>query len=290
MFCNFITKKERMKLTKTFLLFSFATIFNILYPFINLNLSSSYNVKILDSSTTENIIPIGFSDDSKYLLCFKSDINHLYIDNIAKAQLIVYQLYDIENSSQKIYNINNIKGININGLFLIPVKNKNSIDIYSIQIVKGEIVKCKFLPFNTNANETLGSFTYNKQKIYFASDRAGGFGGYDIYEVEYLGADKWSNPRNLGSAVNTSADEVAPFILNDELTLFFSRNTSIDKNNFDIFYTTILDDGSLDIAENIGNNINTEIDDLFVRICYQINKAVFISKNINTCTLYEISL
>jgi hypothetical protein len=279
-----------MKFTRPFVLFSFAIIFNILYPFIDLNFSNNNNIKIIDSSTTENIIPLGFSDDSKYLLCIKSDITRCYLDDIAKAQFIIYQLHDIDNNAQKIYNIESIKDININGLFLIPVKNKNSIDIYSIQLVKGEIVKCEFLPFNTNANEIFGSFTYKKTKIYFASDRAGGFGGYDIYEVEYLGDGKWSNPRNLGSAVNTSADEVAPFILNDDLTLFFSRNTSVGKNNFDIFYSTILDDGSLDIAENLGDSINTEIDDLFVRINEQTNKAVFISKNINTCTLYEINL
>ncbi len=278
-----------MYLTKTFLLLSLAAFINISYPYNNSNISENENVKMLDSSTSGNIIPLGFSSDSKYLLCIKCDITHCYIDDIAKAQFIVYTMTDDTNNHRQIYNVSNLN-ININGVFLISVKNKNSIDIYSMKIVNGEIVQYDFLPFNTDANETFGSFTYDKQKIYFASDRAGGFGGYDIYEVEYLGSGKWSNPRNLGSVVNTAADEITPFIMNDGLTLFFSRSTTLDKNNFDIFYTTIMDDGSLDIAENLGDSINTQNDDLFLHISAFNDKAIFITKNSNSCQLYEINL
>jgi Tol biopolymer transport system component len=146
------------------------------------------------------------------------------------------------------------------------------------------------LPFNTNANETHGSFTFDKQKIYFSSDRAGGYGGYDIYEVEYLESGKWSIPRNLGPHVNTSANEISPFIMSDGLTLFFSRNLSADRNDFDIFYTTIRDDGSIDVAENLGDSINSHCDDVCIHVNYNNYNAIFVAKNLNSYYLNEFNL
>ena len=197
-----------MNLIQALLLISLATFINIIWPSKDFVFSPNDNIddnvsdiKILDSSNYQSIIPLGFSNDSKYLLCIKSDIKACYIDDITKVQFIVYQLSNDEKNTQQIYTISNLK--NINGVFLISVKNNNSIDLYSITITNGEIVEYDFLPFNTNANETHGSFTFDKQKIYFSSDRAGGYGGYDIYEVEYLESGKWSIPRNLGPHVNT---------------------------------------------------------------------------------------
>lgn len=284
-----------MNLIQAFLLISLATFINLIWPskdFVfspndNINDNVSY-IKILDSSNYQNIIPLGFSNDSKCLLCIKTDIKSCYIDDISKVQFIVYQLSNDVKTTRQIYNISNLK--NINGVFLISVKNKNSVDLYSITITNGEIVQYDFLPFNTNANEIHGSFSSDKKKIYFSSDRAGGYGGYDIYEVEYLESGKWSIPRNLGPNVNTTANEISPFIMSDGLTLFFSRNLSADRNDFDIFYTTIMDDGSIDVAENLGDSINSHRDDICIHVNYNNYNVIFVSKNLNSCYLFEFNL
>lgn len=284
-----------MNLIQALLLIYLATFINIIWPSKDFVFSPNDNIddnvsaiKILDSSNYQSIIPLGFSNDSKYLLCIKSDIKACYIDDITKVQFIVYQLSNDGKNTRQIYTISNLK--NINGVFLISVKNNNSIDLYSITITNGEIVQYDFLPFNTNANETHGSFTFDKQKIYFSSDRAGGYGGYDIYEVEYLESGKWSIPRNLGPHVNTAADEISPFIMSDGLTLFFSRKLSANRNDFDIFYTTIMDDGSIDIAENLGDSINSHCDDVCIHVNYNNYNAIFVAKNLNSYYLNEFNL
>lgn len=284
-----------MNFIYSFLLISLVTFINIFWPSKDFVFSPNDNIddnvsyiKILDSSDYQNIIPLGFSKDSKYLLCIKTDIKSCYIDDISKVQFIVYQLSNDEKNARQIYNISNLK--NINDVFLISVKNNNSIDLYSITITNGEIVQYDFLPFNTNANEIHGSFSSDKKKIYFSSDRAGGYGGYDIYEVEYLESGKWSIPRNLGPNVNTAANEISPFIMSDGLTLFFSRNLSADRNDFDIFYTTIMDDGSIDVAENLGDSINSHRDDICIHVNYNNYNVIFVSKNLNSCYLFEFNL
>jgi outer membrane protein OmpA-like peptidoglycan-associated protein len=47
------------------------------------------------------------------------------------------------------------------------------------------------------------------KSLYFASNRAGGFGGYDMYFSKRLDETwlKWSPPENLGSEINTVEDE-----------------------------------------------------------------------------------
>jgi outer membrane protein OmpA-like peptidoglycan-associated protein len=70
-------------------------------------------------------------------------------------------------------------------------------------------------------------------KLYFASNRPGGFGGMDIY-VSYKLGDSWSDPVNLGPKVNTPGNEVFPFIHADN-TLYFASTGHPGKGGLDIF-------------------------------------------------------
>lgn len=57
--------------------------------------------------------------------------------------------------------------------------------------------------------------------ILFSSNRPGGFGSGDIY-ISHREADGvWSEPRNLGAAVNTDANERYPYVSPDGEFLFF---------------------------------------------------------------------
>ncbi|NJN33345.1 MAG: hypothetical protein HC817_02900 [Saprospiraceae bacterium] len=55
----------------------------------------------------------------------------------------------------------------------------------------------------------------------FASDRAGGLGGIDIWYVQFENG-KWSEARNLGAPINTKYDDQTPFIHPDGVTLYFT--------------------------------------------------------------------
>jgi len=71
--------------------------------------------------------------------------------------------------------------------------------------------------------------------LYFASDRPGGFGGYDIY-VSYQQNGFWSKPVNLGPVVNTAENELYPY-LHSSGRLYFSSNGHDRVGGYDIFFT-----------------------------------------------------
>ena len=57
-------------------------------------------------------------------------------------------------------------------------------------------------------------------KLYFASNRPDGYGGYDIY-VCFKNGDSWSSPKNLGPIVNSPGNEITPYIDNGNPVLCF---------------------------------------------------------------------
>jgi len=62
--------------------------------------------------------------------------------------------------------------------------------------------------FDTEAVEFDPAFSPDGRQLYFDSDRAGGFGGTDIYVAEAIGFG-FSVPRNVGSSINSKGDEWA---------------------------------------------------------------------------------
>jgi outer membrane protein OmpA-like peptidoglycan-associated protein len=76
------------------------------------------------------------------------------------------------------------------------------------------------------------SFSQDGKSIYFASDVAGGKGGFDIYSAQ-LTNDVWDKPAILQGQVNTSYDELFPTMAMGNL--FFSSNRSGGMGAFDIY-------------------------------------------------------
>jgi len=72
----------------------------------------------------------------------------------------------------------------------------------------------------------------------FASDREGGYGGFDLYFSQFLNG-KWSQPQNLGEKINSEYDEYRPVFLEfgefDDTMLIFSSNKPGGKGGFDLY-------------------------------------------------------
>ncbi|NNC94662.1 MAG: OmpA family protein [Chitinophagales bacterium] len=99
------------------------------------------------------------------------------------------------------------------------------------------------------------------KRLYFSSDRKGGYGGKDIYYTVFKKGE-WTKPVNLGPEINTEADEKSPFIHQDGITLYFSSEGHLGLGGFDIFISRIDGQGKWTQARNIGYPINSESDDL----------------------------
>lgn len=113
---------------------------------------------------------------------------------------------------------------------------------------------------NTDFWESSPSLSPDKRELYFASSRAGGYGGRDIWVTHRMANGKWSRPENLGEAVNTSGDESCPFIHADNETLYFNSNGHTGYGMTDLFFSKKINDSSWAPAENLGYPINN-IDD-----------------------------
>ena len=81
-----------------------------------------------------------------------------------------------------------------------------------------------------------------RKLIIFASNRPGGFGGYDLYYSKFSNGN-WGAPVNFGPEINTSSDEYRPVMGGDEeftnTFLLFSSNRPGGKGGFDLYFTGI---------------------------------------------------
>jgi len=65
--------------------------------------------------------------------------------------------------------------------------------------------------------------SFDGDKLYFSSDKPGGYGGYDIWVSQWLG-DRWGAPENLGSNINSQFHDLGPSLPLAENEIFFYRN------------------------------------------------------------------
>ncbi|MBI5856533.1 MAG: OmpA family protein [Sphingobacteriales bacterium] len=100
----------------------------------------------------------------------------------------------------------------------------------------------------------------DKRDLYFASRRFGGFGGSDIYVSHLKSNGRWTEPENLGGAINTPGDDQCPFIHADNQTLYFTSNGWQGYGGNDLFYVRKAYNGTWSKPVNLGYPINT-IDD-----------------------------
>lgn len=129
---------------------------------------------------------------------------------------------------------------------------------------------------NSSYFESSASLSADGNYLYFASERKGGFGQADIYRSQRISSNEWSEPENLGAAINSSEDEISVFIHPDGKTLYFSSASSKSMGGLDIF-KSVLEDGKWSEPENLGYPINTLGDDLHFVMTADNNMAYYSS-------------
>lgn len=79
---------------------------------------------------------------------------------------------------------------------------------------------------NSPANDGAPAFSPIGDFLYFASDRTGGFGGFDLYRTRKMRGE-FQSPGNLGTAVNTKANELDPALDVGGYSLHFSSDRPV---------------------------------------------------------------
>lgn len=156
-------------------------------------------------------------------------------------------------------------------------KDDQKLKIYKSKKVNNRWLEAEELSINSDHFSTAHpSLSSDGTKLYFASDRPGGFGESDIY-VSQINADgSIGNPVNLGSEINTSGKETFPFVSADN-ELYFSSDGHYGLGGLDVFYVKIEDNGYGNLL-NIGQPVNSYADDFAYGINQQTKRG-FISSN-----------
>ncbi|MBI2731223.1 MAG: OmpA family protein [Sphingobacteriales bacterium] len=110
-------------------------------------------------------------------------------------------------------------------------------------------------------NSKQPSFSADGKILFFASDRKGGAGGFDIWYAPLSPDGTTGEPVNI-AAVNTESDEQAPFYHSTTNTLVFSSNGRLGMGGFD-FFTSKQKDGQWTAPENMGHPVNSSRDDIY---------------------------
>jgi outer membrane protein OmpA-like peptidoglycan-associated protein len=117
----------------------------------------------------------------------------------------------------------------------------------------------KPFPYNSdNYSVAHPSISSDNTWLFFTSDMSGGYGGKDIWVCKRNG-DSWDKPVNLGPDVNTSGDEMFPYIKKNGI-LYYSSNGLPGYGGLDV-YTAKQVEGKWLLQRNEGLSVNSSYDD-----------------------------
>lgn len=155
-------------------------------------------------------------------------------------------------------------------------KSENNLKLFRAELVGTKWTHVTELPFNSD-EYSCGhpSLAADDKTLYFISDMPGSVGGTDIYKTVYEDG-KWSKPENLGNEINTSGNEMFPYIHSDG-TFYFSSDAHNNLGGLDVFMSYY--DGKKWLqVENLNYPLNTSKDD-FAFVLNEDNKTGYLSSN-----------
>ena len=148
----------------------------------------------------------------------------------------------------------------------------------AIQQADGQWGQVEELPINSDDfNTAHPALTPDGKWLYFASDRKGSIGQSDLYRMARYENGSYGPVENLGKTINTEGRESFPFISSDN-QLYFSSDGHPGLGGLDVFVSRIYPDGSLGPIVNMGEPINSSLDDFSFYIDPKENKG-FVSSN-----------
>lgn len=184
-------------------------------------------------------------------LVMRKEVNSRYHDGVGAFDSVANRLYFTRNNYYY-------------GTLDRNSKGELNLAIFYSNVVSGEFGQPEWsnlVPFEHNepeANYGHPCVSPDGRKLFFASDRAGGQGGTDIWYCENLG-NQWGSPINMGPEVNSQGNELFPFLHRDS-TLYFVSTGHPGLGGYDIFYSRLSKAGAGKVF-NLGYPINTRYND-----------------------------
>ena len=151
------------------------------------------------------------------------------------------------------------------------------LNLYKSTKKGGEWSEPKALSLNNDQYSVKNpSVSADGNTLYFASDKPGGYGDFDIYSAPIRKNGNVSKATNLGQIINTEGQEMFPHI-SETNTLYFSSNGHLGLGGLDVFFAELVD-GNPGPVRNIGIPINSNSDDFAFNINEETGEG-FVSSN-----------
>lgn len=124
-------------------------------------------------------------------------------------------------------------------------RNDNVFNIYNAafnneitteSLINGDIRSIEMINALSSSSDDKCPFIGENEMMVFASNREGGYGGYDLWYSFYING-QWTEPRNFGSEINTDKDEFRPitFEMFKRHFMIFSSNRAGGLGGFDLY-------------------------------------------------------
>jgi hypothetical protein len=134
-----------------------------------------------------------------------------------------------------------------------------------------------------------GAFmTSDGDTLYFASDRPGGYGGFDLYFSLRLPDGTFGQPINMGETINTKYDDNYPNLSPDGNRFYFASKGHNSIGGYDLFYCTLNDDKRWSTPINMGYPINNGFDNKSIAFTNDPRYAYFSTIDWRTNGDYDI--
>jgi outer membrane protein OmpA-like peptidoglycan-associated protein len=130
------------------------------------------------------------------------------------------------------------------------------------------------------------------QNLFYSTDNE--LSEKDVYVTLQDDKGNWGAPINLGKQINTSGDELSPFLAADGRTLYFATNGRPGYGSYDIFMSKRTGNSWTDWTEpvNLGPEINTNSFDAYYTLSAAADYAIMVSdrNSIGASDLVRIKL
>ena len=168
----------------------------------------------------------------------------------------------------------------------IYIATTNQDDEWSKLTKMGENINSQYIESHAHVSP-------DEQTLYFVSDKKDGLGGKDIYLCKRLPNGEWAKSQNIGSSINTPYNEDGVFIHPDGKTIYFSSEGHTSIGGYDIFSSSMDDEGNWSEPVNLGYPINTTDHDVFFVTSTDGKRGYYSSFNKNGFggqDIYQIAL
>jgi peptidoglycan-associated lipoprotein len=117
------------------------------------------------------------------------------------------------------------------------------------------------------------AFSRDGRTLYFASNRPGGYGGVDIYTAKRNSRGRFFKVKNLGPEINTTGNEMFPYISDDGL-LYFASDGHPGFGGLDLLVARRANGTT--VIENLGEPVNSNADDFGIFL-FKADRGFFTS-------------